>query len=227
MVKVKWLYSELPLTLVELSKLMKNQQYSEENGWGFLLSVSTSKKLSGKYIERLVQKTAVEDPFGKILEVESVSYYTCQFNWCSESNYMYITNPPRSLKKFLNKLHNMTGLGFVLSEISVALENWTNLLEKEANYLNIVHLSSYGIRISKDSTAQVIVRGINDVRSELSSIVLNKKYFIDSVKFNAEFDNLEVVGELSKSGGCKLKSANSNFILELLRNTLEQSSIKP
>ena len=66
MIKAKWLYSELPLTLIELSRLMKEQQYSEETGLGFLLSVSTPSKLSGKYVEKQVQRSVVEDPFGEV-----------------------------------------------------------------------------------------------------------------------------------------------------------------
>lgn len=223
MIKAKWLYSELPLNLIELSQLMKEQQYSEETGLGFLLSVSNSSKLSGKYVEKIVQKTVVEDPFGEVSEVESISYYTCQFNWCAKSNYMYITNPPRSLRKFLNKLHSMTGLGFVLSEVCVAPERWVNSLEISSNYLNITQLSSYGIRLSQFTTAKVSVTGSKDIRADFASIVSNKRYSVDSVKFKAEFDNLEVIGELTKLGACKLKSANVNLVLDKLREALEIS----
>ncbi len=223
MIKAKWLYSELPLTLIELSKLMKEQQYSEEAGFGFLLSISTSSKLSGKYIEKLVQRTVVENPFGELSEIESVTYYICQFNWCNGSNFMYITNPPRSLRKFLNKLHGMTGLGFVLSEVNITPESWINCLESAADSFSVTQLSSYGIRVSQGSTAKVIVTGVDDIRGGFLSIVSEKKYLVDSVKFKAEFDGLEVLGELTKLGICRLKSPNINIVLDKLREALEKS----
>ncbi len=225
MIKAKWLYSELPLTLIELSRLMKEQQYSEETGLGFLLSVSTPSKLSGKYVEKLVQRSVVEDPFGAVTEVESVSYYTCQFNWSSNSKYMYVTNPPRSLRKFLNKLHEMTGLGLVLSEINVPPERWVGYLERSADSLTVTQLSSYGIRVSQVATAKVTVNGIGDIRDDFTTIISDKQYLVDTVKFKAEFDSLELLCELTKLGGCRLKSANVNFMLDKLRVALDGALI--
>ncbi|MEZ8532530.1 hypothetical protein AB9R81_07965 [Vibrio cyclitrophicus] len=225
MIKAKWLYSELPLTLIELSRLMKEQQYSEETGLGFLLSVSTPSKLSGKYVEKLVQRSVVEDPFGEVTEIESVSYYTCQFSWSSSSKYMYVTNPPRSLRKFLNKLHDMTGLGLVLSEVNVAPELWVGYLEHSADSLKVTQLSSYGIRISQGATAKVTVNGIKDIRDDFTTIISDKRYLVDSVKFKAEFDNLELLCELTRLGVCRLKSANVNFMLDKLREALDGALI--
>lgn len=224
MIKAKWLYSELPLTLIELARLMKEQQYSEEIGLGFLLSVSTASKLSGKYIEKQIQRSVVEDPFGEIMETESVSYYTCQFNWSSNSKYMYITNPPRSLRKFLNKLHDMTGLGLVLSEVNVVPERWVSYLERSSDSLKVTQLSSYGIRVSQGATAKITVNGIKDIRDDFTTIISDKRYLIDSIKFKAEFGSLELLCELTRLGVCRLRSGNVNFVLDKLREALERAS---
>lgn len=225
MIKAKWLYSELPVPLCQLSKLMKEHQYTESSGTGFLLSTSSASKLAGKYIEKIVQKTLVEDPFGGVSEIESISYYTCQFNWSSESNYMYISEPPRSLRKFSNKLHCLTGLGLVLSEVNVAPERWLGLIEDCADSIRILQISSYGIRTSQSSAAKILVAGTKDVREAFSSMVADKRYLVDSIKFEAEFESLVVKGELTKSGVCRLKSPNMSFILDKLRNSLEKSTV--
>ncbi|OOE87115.1 hypothetical protein BZG73_02640 [Salinivibrio siamensis] len=225
MIKAKWLYSELPLNLIELSRLMKEQQYSEEAGLGFLLSVSTSSKLSGKYVERQVQRSVVENPFGEVTEVESVNYYTCQFNWISDSKYMYITNPPRSLRKFLNKLHDIIGLGLVLSEVNVAPEQWVSYLEHSTDSLKVTRLSSYGIRVSHGATAKVTVNGVKDIRRDFTTIIADKRYLIDSAKFKAEFGSLELLCEFTRLGVCRLKTANVSFVLDKVREALERALI--
>ncbi|MGI2159757.1 hypothetical protein [Shewanella baltica] len=225
MIKAKWLYSELPIPLGELSKLMKEHQYTESSGSGFLLTASTSTKLVGKYIEKVILKNVVEDPFGGISEVESINYYTCHFNWSAESSFMYISEPPRSLRKFSNKLHGLTGLGLVLSELNVAPERWLGLIEEEADNLRILQISSYGIRTSLNSTAKITVSGTADVREAFAELVSDKRYLTDSIKFEAEFEGMTVKGELTKSGVCKLNSPNLNFILEKLRSSLEKSTV--
>lgn len=225
MMKAKWLYSELPISLRELSILMKKYQYTDSSGSGFLLSASTATKLVGKYIEKVILKNVVEDPFGGISEVESINYYTCQFNWSAESHFMYISEPPRSLRKFSNKLHGMTGLGLVLSELNVAPERWLEHLEDEADNVRILQISSYGIRTSMNSTAKITVSGSDDVREAFAELVFDKRYLTDSIKFEAEFEGMTVKGELTKSGVCRLNSPNLSFILEKLRNSLAKSTV--
>ncbi|SHF37980.1 hypothetical protein SAMN02745753_01839 [Marinomonas polaris DSM 16579] len=203
---------------------MKKHQYSENSGSGFLLSTSTPTKLVGKYIEKVILKNVVEDPFGEIFEVESINYYTCQFNWNSESSFMYISEPPRSLRKFSNKLHSLTGLGLVLSELNVAPERWLGLIEEEAEKVKILQISAYGIRASLNSTAKIVVSGKTDVREAFAELVSDKRYLTDSIKFEAEFEGMTVKGELTKSGSCKLTSPNLSFVLEKLRGSLEKST---
>lgn len=225
MIKVKWLYSELPIPLSELSKLMKDHQYTEGAGSGFLISTSTSTSLIGKYIEKTIQKSIIEDPFGSTSEIESINYYTCRFNWSSDSNYMFISEPPRSLRKFSNRLHSITNLGLVLSEVNVYPDRWLEIIEESADIVKVIKISSYGIRISHNSTAKVSVTGTQDVRTDHSKLIADKRYKVDSISFEAQFESLLVKGELTKSGSCKLKSSNAGFILEKLRHSLERASV--
>lgn len=222
MIKAKWLNCELPISLHQLAKLMKGYQYTDNSGNGFLLSTATGTKLVGRYIEKIIKKTVIEDPFGQSSEVESISYYVCYFDWRADSNYMYVIDPPRSLRKFINALHDLTGLGLVMSELNVSPKLWLELIESDAMSVKILQISTYGIKVSKDAIAKIIVTGKSDVKPAFLDIMPNKKYLIDSVKFTADFDDLSVVGELTKSGMCRLQSANRDFILEKLRSALSK-----
>ncbi|ELH4807165.1 hypothetical protein Q9X96_000135 [Vibrio vulnificus] len=225
MIKAKWLYSELPVSLRQLGKLMKENQYSDDSGSGFLLSTSTDSKLIGKYIEKTALKTVVEDPFGNVAEMETISYYTCHFNWTSESNYMYVLEPPRSLRKFINKVRNLVGLGVIVSEVNVSPKLWLELIEKEADFVRIFQISTCGIKASNDASANVVVTGKGDVKAAFFDLVGDRRYLVDSVKFEASFDELSIKGELTKTGACRIKSPNANFVLDKLRESLAHSSI--
>lgn len=222
MIKIKWLFYELPLSLVELSNLMKENQYSEGSSSGFLLSLATQNKLAGKYIEKIVQKSIVQDPFGEVTEMETTSYYICRFNLDSKSKHLYISEPPRSLRKFTNKLHKLTGLGLVLSEININPSEWVNEIEEKSQKFKITQISCCGIRASKDSVAKLAITGSNDVRYDFSKLIADKRYMMESIKFEAEFDNLPVKGELTRTGSCKIRSPNVPVILEGLRISLEK-----
>lgn len=224
MLKAKWVYTELPISLKELSHLLAERKYSDISGSGFLLSTSTESKLTGKYIERVIQKTIVTDPFGDTIEAESVGYYICQFNWVADSDFMLVIEPPRSLRKFINSLHDLTGLGLVISEANINLAEWVSQIEQKADEFSMKRISTSGIKSSEYSTAKLSIAGTKDVRHALSEMLANKRYLIDSIRFEAEFDGLGVKSELTKSGACKLISANTSTILTTLRESLQLST---
>lgn len=225
MIKAKWLYSELPISINQLARLMKGHQYNESTGSGFLLSTSYSNRLIGKYIEKVVQISVIEDPFGVTSEVESISYYTCNFDWILDSNYLLIMEPPRSLRKFVNKLHDLTGLGLVISELNVCPKDWLLAIEKQADTTQVLQISAFGIKSSQTSTAKISVKGSSDVREAFSSIISNRRYLIDSIMFESNFGSLTVKGELTKVGGGRIKTTNSAFALDIFRDALEATRI--
>jgi len=103
----------------------------------------------------------------------------------------------------------------------VAPERWVGYLERASDSLKVTQLSSYGIRVSQRASAKITVNGIKDIRDDFSTIISDKRYLVDSVKFKAEFGSLELLCELTRLGVCRLKSANVNFVLDKLREALE------
>lgn len=226
MVKAKWLYFEIPTSLKELSKLMLANQYSEESGFGFLLSNSTENSLSGRYIERVIQSSVIESPFGELSQIETVSYYICRFNWTSGSKLLCLIDPPRSLRKFTNCLHDMLGLGLVIAEPSVSPDQWLNEIEKHASSVIVNHISSFGIHTPSDSLARIAVTGHRDVRNDFYELIGSMQHKVDCIKFVINYKNgVNAHGELTKTGACKIKCIDTTFILDEFRKTLELSHV--
>ncbi len=222
MKKVKWLYYELPIPIVQLSELLLSNQYSEDAGTGFLLSKSNSKTIAGRYIEKDISTAIVQDPFGNETESAITTYYICSFSLNKDSNLLCIYDPPRTLRKFISKLHSMMGLGFVLSDITVDPLSWIIDMEKEVSNLNITHISSYGIRVEKAGLAKISVSGKKDIRNEFKSITESIKFKTDLVKFSFEYNNHTVTGSLSKTGLSQINSPSASELISKFQSAIEK-----
>ncbi|PVZ69723.1 hypothetical protein [Pelagibaculum spongiae] len=222
MIKAKWLYSELPLSLDIVTTRLLAEQYSDDKGEGFLLNSSGKNFLSGRYIEKIIGKSIVTDPFGNQSEQTTVAYYTCKFNWQNGSKLLCITEPPRSLRKFLAKLHNLLGLGVVVADIDVDPLKWLQQIESQLGRTTITHISSLGIHTPVGGLAKISVSGKKDIRTDFEELISNRRHKIDNVKFNLKYSNdIQALVELTGAGSCKLKSYNHKEILEKFRLCLE------
>lgn len=222
MISTRWLYSELPISLRELSSLMLANQYSEKSGRGFLLSSSNSESLTGKYIEKTIENIYIEDPLGNKIQSQSTVYYICKFEWNSKSKLLSITDPPRSLRKFINEIRSMVGLGVVVADINFDIEKWISEIESRNCILTIDNISCYGVRTKFDCLAKINVKGTTDVRRDLEALLDGKTYKLDSLKFRIEFENgVSANGELTKTGSCKFSTSSTTFFTKQLRDSLE------
>lgn len=223
MLRSKFVHSELPVTLKNLASLLVSKQFSDETGAGFLLSSSTESKLIGQYVEKYNQVSIVVDPFGNETEVESIGYYTCKFGLEATSDYMMIIEPPRSLKKFTNALHELTGLGLVISEGNIDLSDWIKNIEELADSFTVKKVATSGIKSSDYSSAKLSITGSRDVRETLLAMLENKRHLVEYVTFEANFEGLQAKCELSRTGSCKLITQNSDQILLMLKKSLIKS----
>lgn len=222
MVKAKWLYSELPLSLDQITTLLLAEQYSDDKGEGFLLSSSGKQFLSGRYIEKTIGRSIVIDPFGNQSEQETVAYYTCKFSWQNGSKLLCITEPPRSLRKFLAKLHSLLGLGVVIADITIDPLEWLQKIESQLGITTITHISSFGIHTPVGGLAKISVSGKKDIRTDFDELISNRRHKVENVKFNLIYNNdIKASVELTRAGNCKLKSYNHNEILDKFRLCLE------
>jgi hypothetical protein len=222
MVKAKWLFSELPLSLDLVTTLLLSEQYTDDKGEGFLLSSSGKQFLSGRYIEKIIGKSIITDPFGNQSEQETVTYYTCKFSWQNGSKLLCIIEPPRSLRKFLAKLHSLLGLGVVIADITIDPLKWLQQIENQLGITTITHISSFGIHTPVGGLAKISVSGKKDIRADFEELISTRRHKIENVKFELKYSNdIQALVELTKTGSCKLKSYNHNEILEKFRLCLE------
>lgn len=223
MKKVKWLYSELGHSIEELSDIFKSNQYSNAHGRGLILSSRNRESLSGRYIEKIVKVSRIVDPFGEETYQELTSYYTCNFQIQAKSSLLCIIDPPRTIRNFVSYLHSLLGLGLVISEVTVDPYEWLMAIDTKLKIPAVTNITATGIRMSEHGLAKVNVAGKKDVRADFFELLNNRRYKIDCLKFELEYEeNITIKCELTKLGSCSFKAYNSEEVLNDLRISLEK-----
>lgn len=200
---IKWLKVNWPLPLIEISRRLLAQQYDEDTGKGFILSVCGEKKIAGKFVEKLTERSFQTDPFGNESEAFITTYYVSKFSFESESGLIELESPPRSLRKLINEFHSLVGLGMELSVIKVDPLVWLNKMETKFKPVIVRHISSSGITIPKNGLAKISVSGKKDIRYEFSKLVGEKLRVIEAVKFCGEINGCKILAEITRSGCIK------------------------
>jgi len=223
---IRWLNVSFPTTLSSITKGFLANQYTDSKGRGFLLSSSGSRKISGKYIEKTVDKMVVIDPFGKETESSSITYYISKFTIENASNILELDSPPRSLRKYISELHQIIGLGLELSDIQVDPLVWLENIEKLLSPVIVKSISASGIMVPKDGLGKVSVSGKKDIRNEFNKLIGNKKRNIDSIKFFGVINNCHISAELIKTGTVRVSGQLYDGFIREIRTCLEMSIVK-
>ena len=154
---IRWLKVKWPLPLIEVSKRLLSNQYEENIGRGFILSSSGKHRVSGKFVEKLIEPTVIVDPFGNETESQITTYYVSKFSFNSSSTLMELESPPRSIRKLIVELHSIVGLGMELSDVKVDPLVWLQELEALHSQVFVRHISSSGITVPKNGLAKISV----------------------------------------------------------------------
>lgn len=220
---IRWLKVKWPLQLIEISNLLLANQYDEATGRGFLLSSSGTKKISGKYVEKIIEPTLVVDPFGNESESQVVTYYISKFSFDSSSSLMELESPPRSIRKLVAELHSIVGLGMEMSDVKVDPLIWLQELESLYSPVLVRNISSSGITAPKNGLAKISVSGKKDIRSEFGRLVGERPCVIDLVKFSGVFNQCNISAEASRTGTIKYTGQIYDGFREDVKKCLERS----
>jgi len=223
MKKIKWLYAAWPLPFSDISKKMLSNQYTDTKGQGFLLSSAGRKKIAGRYIEKSTNKSIIVDPFGNKIESFVISYYVSTFYISNSSNLLELTDPPRSLRTFISKLHALLGLGLELSDLTVDPATWLEHIENTLSPVVVTNISASGIRVPKNGLAKIGVSGRNDIRQEFYKLIGSKNKCIDTLKFLGDINDCNLSVELTKSGSARINGHIYDGFIDEVRACLESS----
>lgn len=97
--RLKWVrVSGLPEKKVLVSRFLKHS-FSEEGSSGFILDKAVGDIVSAKYVEKVTYIDVMEDPYGKKIEQEIISFKTLYFNVYINSSVIEMINPDLRVSK--------------------------------------------------------------------------------------------------------------------------------
>jgi hypothetical protein len=196
---------------------MKVNQYRRDISCGLDLSEVNKEKASGKFIEKIVQKTAFVDPFGEEIENNFTFYKIFAFELIfikDRTWLLMVENPPRSLKSFVNFLSAICEGRFSVDSINFPVIEF--LAEPKVKRLfsgiknNRVVIS--GLNLGSETVAKLDVKSTKNVLLEIQNRYHDNFYFVD--KLFATLINNSFLTDIEISRNAVI-SASPELLIEL------------
>lgn len=193
MTSIRWFDINIPLSIADFSKILRENSFTKELRDGFILKKITPSEVAGKYIEVKNFTREIIDPFGEKQIITAKDYVTIDFKFIKNSDkwLLEVYSKPRSLKSFSNKLSKLIGYGFFISSIEIDLLDLIPLLESTFKKISIKKIEIHDININDIALGQLILTGNQDIRKSMNNFLVNKKdYSIKSFRASVPYDDI-------------------------------------
>ncbi len=158
--KTKWLKVKIPIELTKFIDILNENQYRLESKNGFELIDFNKTELHAKFIEKVISKEVIIDPFGNSNEIEITRYLIINFSIYkinSNSYFLIVESPPRSLKCLTDKLYKIIGFGIFFSNLEINIIYFIKNIQEKYGFSStkINSLKIGNIYLSKKTTGVI------------------------------------------------------------------------
>jgi hypothetical protein len=209
--------------LSELYRFFYENKFSLDSEYGFIDVEDNTNLARATYIE--MEKTHQDyiDPLGERHEQTLVTYNVFEFKiepLEKEIFLLSITNPPKSIKKFVDRISSSFQYDITFSAVDLQLNEVIKKLDsnQDINLLRINKLKASGLKLNDDSTACIEIVSKGNALQEIEIYANGSKYSIDKFKGSMIFKDEKLSFEISKSGIVSIN--NDDFDLDNLTNVV-------
>lgn len=204
MAKIKLVKLEIDGSPRSLATEIKHHKYVEERGWGFNFLERTPRAITAKYIERLVSKETINDPYGDTKEIETIRYISTRFQLTSANNdpsglILEVTSPPRSIRTLLQALSYCSDRVFA-SEVRIPLLLIYKELSAESTEARITRIRASKVPISRNSLAKVDINSNEDAYIDYLRTFNKTEEFIDKIEIDKPYGINSETLEITRTG---------------------------
>lgn len=224
--RYRWLNLKTPCDFKNLPSLLNHLSFEENGVCGFSIVRIRQNAIDAKFIERKIIEDEFIDTSGlkQTLERVVLDEFPIQFiNFNNFAN-LLITNYPRSLLLFKNKLSEMLDFNASIIDIKSDPLKWIENIESNDNLkLSVTSIQIKDVLYKNGLVGKIILKGETDIRDRMLSEITSEFYKIDKVhaKISGEI-NGEIL--LSSDGSSKISVDNLEKCSDILANFL---NIKP
>lgn len=203
--RVKLIRIKTRKALNDFHELFRLKIFSMKSEYGFLDVNFRPDEIKSKYVEMEKIHQDYVDPLGERYEQIIVNYNIFEFSITIIDKGMFllsICNPPKSIKKFLDRLSSSFEYEVTFSMVELHLNEIVHKLLSNENIqlLKINKLKASGLKLNDSSTACIDITSQGNAIAEVEDYAKGSKYIIDKVKGQMFYNDQRISFEMSKSG---------------------------
>lgn len=202
--KVKLLKVFLPGSLESAYEKITDSPFKKGATDGFEPISFNNSSITAKFIEEILSKESITDPFGNTEEVISKRYIVNEFSISSIKNehLLLLENPSRSVRGLIRKLSEVLGVEFYTSSIEIDIIKLSEFFSKttDANHLKTTRALLSGVNLDESCSANIEITSINDAIADAKQHFRGKKFKIDRARFTASNSTKKSAMEVRSSG---------------------------
>lgn len=225
--RLKWFRGERIAreSIEHATKQMLRWKYSDETGWGFLLNETRPEYVVGRFIERVVLKDEITDPFGKEIHNERVIFQETEFLLHHEHPHLEIRNAPRSITAFLNQLGRAFDFSIALTPLELDVMRFLSVLEKRATDITVSRIVISEMTLAVGVEAKCILTGERDVRRHVRALTASRDFHVSSIGVRFAVNGIELTGEVSNEGRIVVSAGLSGQLLADFRQLVRDATM--
>jgi hypothetical protein len=220
--KVRWLRSdEFTGPLVKkMSSAIAERRFTPKTDRGFFVNRVRAGVVEGKFIEKVVGKREILDPFGNRLELPFVNYDVVQFRFSSEAPQIELVNPTRSSKRLILYLSEITGESFAVAPLEIDLRRWIDSISRAWGRVSVTEIDFSDVSISANLAADVRFFGTEKVLDGALGFLGPRATAISKAKLSVSVNRRSVSMEISRTGSLKANVELESAAIGELRTML-------
>lgn len=222
--RIRWLHSNR-FNKVDLKKAISgiaDEPFEGNINSGFLLERRRNDFVEAKYVEKFDWVETVKDPFGESQDLTRREFQQTSFRLSVEGPTLEIYDAPRSISPLLNRLEVFLGLGFSVASPEIELIKWLHHIDEAIENVVVNSVGISKLSLSTQTYAQVSIRGTEDVRSQVASLIGKRAYKLDKLVVSGVYEELETRFMLRNDGRATILKGDENLI-PILRDSLART----
>ncbi|MCS3460168.1 hypothetical protein [Aeromonas sp. BIGb0445] len=223
--RIKLFRMKTVITVEDLYLYFQRNNFSNESTYGFLNLELDNGKINSTYVEKESTYQEFTDPLGEVYEQTLITYSTFDFTVEPLSNsilILSITNPPRSIRSFVDKISRDLDYLVTFSPIEISIKKLLEDLpsNKKISLLRVKKLRVSGVKLNDSSMATIEITSKENAIHDLSDYTKNARYVIDKIKGSMFIDNDSMSFEITKTGLIYL--SNDNCSLDFIFDAIQR-----
>jgi hypothetical protein len=226
MKRIRWLGAQWLTSLAALTSKMKANAFTQEKHDGFVVERVRDSFVEARFIEKLIFKETIFDPFGNEEVFDRISYRQVEFSLFADFPNIELVEPPRSTHAYVSKLLELSDFSLSISSLHVNLLDWLEELQTRVDRTFIIDSHQIaGFEIETGIIAKALLKGEKDVREALINFADGRPYILEKLQARVQLDRKVVSVHLANNGSAKISEEVFGDFLPLLRASVPNSTL--